>query len=73
MGVRVQERDKGWYVIINWQQQRRAKYFGKNKALAKEFFWSGPPVPGSTDKAAKMRVRGAQAEHGWLQVALSQE
>jgi hypothetical protein len=43
-----------------------------NKALAKEFFWSGPPVPGSKDKAAKMRVRGAQAEHGWLQVALSQ-
>jgi hypothetical protein len=44
-----------------------------NKALAKEFFWSGPPVPGSTDKAAKMRVRGAQAERGWLQVALSQD
>ena len=43
-----------------------------NKALAKEFFWSGPPVPGSADKDAKMRVRGAQAEHGWLQVALSQ-
>ena len=37
MGVRLQERDKGWYVIINWQHQRRAKYFGKNKALAKEF------------------------------------
>ncbi len=44
-----------------------------NKALAKEFFWSGPPVPGSADKDAKMRVRGAQAEHGWLQVALSQD
>ena len=44
-----------------------------NKALAKEFFWSGPPVPGSADKEAKMRVRGAQAERGWLQVALSQD
>jgi hypothetical protein len=44
-----------------------------NKALAKEFFWSGPPVPGSADKEAKMRVRGAQAERGWLQVALGQD
>jgi len=43
-----------------------------NKALAKEFFWSAPPVPGSTDKQAKMRIRGIQAERGWLQVALSQ-
>lgn len=38
MGVRLQERDgKGWYVIINWKGQRRTKFFGKNKALAKSF------------------------------------
>ena len=44
-----------------------------NKAMAKEYFWSGPPVPGSSDKTAKMRVRGAVAERGWLQVALGQD
>jgi integrase len=38
MGVRLQERDgKGWYVIINWKGQRRTKFFGRNKALAKSF------------------------------------
>jgi integrase len=38
MGVRLQERaGKGWYVIINWKGQRRTKFFGKNKPLAKEF------------------------------------
>jgi hypothetical protein len=38
MGVRLQEREgKGWYVIIHWKGQRRTKFFGKNKALAKEF------------------------------------
>ena len=38
MGVRLQEREgKGWYVIINWKGQRRTKFFGKNKALAKDF------------------------------------
>jgi integrase len=51
MGVRLQERDgKGWYVIIHWKGQRRTKFFGKNKGLAKEF----------RDKLdAKLRLGGA--------------
>jgi len=38
MGVKLREvPDKGWYVFSNWRGQRKAKFFGKNKALAKEF------------------------------------
>jgi integrase len=38
MGVKLRERPgKGWYVFIDWKGKRKAKAFGKNKALAKEF------------------------------------
>ncbi len=38
MGVKLRERPgKGWYVLIDHKGQRKAKCFGKNKALAKEF------------------------------------
>lgn len=39
MGVKVQQRtDKpGWWVIIHHKGQRKKKYFGTNKQLAKEF------------------------------------
>jgi len=38
MGVKVRERPgKGWYVLTDWKGQRKAKCFGRNKALAKEF------------------------------------
>jgi len=38
MGVKLRERKgKGWYVFTHWKGQRKAKFFGKNKALAKDF------------------------------------
>jgi hypothetical protein len=38
MGVKLRERaGKGWYVLTDWKGQRKAKFFGKNKALAKDF------------------------------------
>jgi len=38
MGVKLRERPgKGWYVLIDWKGKRKAKAFGKNKALAKDF------------------------------------
>ncbi len=38
MGVKVRERPgKGWYVFTDWNGQRKAKSFGKNKKLAKDF------------------------------------
>jgi hypothetical protein len=38
MGVKLRERPgKGWYVFTDWNGQRKAKFFGKNKALAKAF------------------------------------
>jgi len=38
MGVKLPERPgKGWYVFTDWNGQRKAKFFGKNKALAKAF------------------------------------
>ena len=38
MGVKLRERPgKGWYVFIDYRNQRKAKFFGKNKALAKDF------------------------------------
>ena len=38
MGVKLRERrGKGWYVLIDWKGKRKAKAFGKNKGLAKDF------------------------------------
>ena len=38
MGVKLRERrGKGWFVFIDWKNQRNAKFFGKNKPLAKSF------------------------------------
>ncbi len=38
MGVKLRERPgKGWYVLTDYRGQRKAKCFGKNKALAKDF------------------------------------
>jgi len=38
MGVKLRERPgKGWYVMIDWKGQRKAKCFGKNKRLAQQF------------------------------------
>jgi integrase len=38
MGVKVRERpDKGWYVLIDWKGQRKAKSFGKDKRQAQAF------------------------------------
>jgi hypothetical protein len=38
MAVKLRERPgKGWYVLTDWKGQRKAKFFGKNKALAKDF------------------------------------
>ena len=38
MGVKLRERPgKGWYVLTDWRGQRKAKFFGKNKTLAKDF------------------------------------
>ena len=38
VGVKLRERPgKGWYVLIDWKGQRKAKFFGTNKALAKDF------------------------------------
>lgn len=38
MGVKLRERlGKGWYVLTDWRGQRKAKCFGKNRALAKAF------------------------------------
>ena len=38
MGVKLRARgDKGWYVLIDWRGQRKAKCFGRNRSLAKAF------------------------------------
>ena len=38
MGIKLRERPgKGWYVFIDWNGKRKAKSFGKNKKLAKDF------------------------------------
>ncbi len=38
MSVKLRERPgKGWYVLTDYRGQRKAKCFGKNKVLAKEF------------------------------------
>jgi integrase len=37
MGVKLRERKAGWYVLTDWKGKRKSKFFGKKKALAKEF------------------------------------
>jgi len=38
MGVKLRERPgKGWYVLIDWKGQRKARCFGKNKKRAQQF------------------------------------
>lgn len=38
MGVKLRERPgKGWGVFIDWRGQRKAKFFGANKTLARDF------------------------------------
>ena len=60
MGVNVREvSGKGWYVFINWRNQRKAKSFGSDKVLAKAF-------------AKKLSARLKWAEVSGEPVALSQ-
>jgi integrase len=60
MGVKLRERPgKGWYVFTDWQGQRKAKCFGKNKRLAQAF-------------ADKLTARLKWAEHNGEPLALSQ-
>jgi integrase len=77
MGVKVREVDgKGWYVFINWRNQRKAKSFGADKATAKEFAkklsarlkWaevSGEPLVLSQPDQQMPTVKGYMSE--WLQ------
>ena len=59
MGVKLRERPgKGWYVLIDWKGQRKAKSFGTKKKLAQEF-------------AAKVAARLKWAEHSGEPVALN--
>jgi integrase len=37
MAVKLRERPKGWYVLIDWRGQRKAKFFGADKRAAKVF------------------------------------
>ncbi len=60
MGVKLRERPgKGWYVFTDWQGQRKAKCFGKNKRLAQAF-------------ADKLTARLKWAEQTGEPLALSQ-
>jgi hypothetical protein len=77
MGVKVREvNGKGWYVFINWRNQRKAKSFGIDKATAKEFAkklsarlkWaevSGEPLVLSQPDQQMPTVKGYMSE--WLQ------
>ncbi len=59
MGVKLRERSgKGWYVFIDHKGQRKAKFFGKNKVLAKKF-------------ADKLMARLKWAEQSGEPIALS--
>ena len=61
MGVKVRERPgKGWYVLTDWNGQRKAKFFGKDKALAKAF-------------AAKLAAKLKWAEQSGEAITLSDE
>ena len=60
MGVNIREVDgKGWYVFINWRNQRKAKSFGSDKVMAKAF-------------AKKLSARLKWAEVSGEPIALSQ-
>jgi integrase len=59
MGVKIRElKGKGWYVFTDWNGQRKAKSFGKNKTLAKAF-------------ADKLTARLKWAEQNGEPIALS--
>ena len=59
MAVKLRERPgKGWYVLTDWQGQRKAKFFGKNKKQAKAF-------------ADKLSARLKWAEQSGEPIALS--
>ena len=60
MGVKVSERPgKGWYVFTNCKGQRKAKFFGRDERLAREF-------------GRKLEARLKWAELSGEPVALSQ-
>ncbi len=59
MAVKLRERTKGWYVLTDWRGQRKAKFFGQNKKLAKEF-------------ADKLSARIKWAEQSGEPIVLSQ-
>jgi integrase len=61
MGVKVRERPgKGSYVLTDWNGQRKAKFFGRHKALAKAF-------------AAKLAAKLKWAEHSGEAVTLARK
>jgi integrase len=78
MGVKLRERPgKGWYVLTDWNGQRKAKCFGKDKKLAKAFAeklasklkWaeqSGEPIALSRSDATMPTVKDYLLE--WLRV-----
>jgi integrase len=60
MAVKLRERPgKGWYVLIDWHGQRKAKFFGQDKKQAKAF-------------ADKLAARLKWAEQSGEPIALSQ-
>ena len=65
MSVKVRERrdkkgkSKGWYVLTDWNGQRKAKYFGKDEKQAKKF-------------ADKLEARLKWAEHSGETIVLTQ-
>lgn len=59
MAVKLRERPKGWYVLIDWRGQRKAKFFGADKKAAKGF-------------ADKLAARLKWAEQSGEPIALSQ-
>src|SRR5262249_4714769 len=70
MGVKVRERPgKGWYVLTDWKGQRRAKFFGKNKTLAKEFAGKleAKLKLGSAGIAQKAGVKFEAYKETWLE------
>jgi integrase len=60
MAVKIRERrGKGWYVLIDWRGQRKAKFFGQDKKQAKAF-------------SDKLAARLKWAEQSGEPIALSQ-
>ena len=58
MAVKLRERPKGWYVLIDWRGQRKAKFFGTDKKGAQAF-------------ANKLTARLKWAEQSGEPIALS--